>query len=79
MAVDAYGRTLAIADHYDGERTLQVDVPVASSVTTVYPQAGDLVGILAQPGLLIMAVWAIIAGRRSKKKVAAQEASPLTA
>ena len=69
MAVDSYGRTLATADHFAGERILQVDVPVASSVTTVYPQLGDMVGDLAQPGLLVMAVWAIIAGRRTKKKI----------
>jgi apolipoprotein N-acyltransferase len=75
MAVDSYGRTLATADHFAGERTLQVDVPVASSVTTVYPQLGDMVGDLAQLGLLVMAVWAIIAGRRTKKKIDSQEAA----
>jgi apolipoprotein N-acyltransferase len=79
IAVDAYGRTLATADHFDGERTLIIDVPVASSITTLYPQIGDIIGILSQPGLLIMAGWAIIAGRRSKKKIAPQEATPLTA
>ena len=79
MAVDAYGRTLAIADHFDGERVLQVEVPVASSITTLYPRLGDLVGLLSQLGLLIMAVWAIIAGRRAKKENSSREATPLTA
>ncbi len=79
IAVDAYGRTLAIADHFDGERVLQVEVPVASSITTLYPRLGDLVGLLSQLGLLIMAVWAIIAGRRAKKENSSREATPLTA
>ena len=79
IAVDAYGRTLASADHYDGERVLQVEVPISASVKALYPQLGDFVGDLAQPGLIVMAVWAIIAGRKAKKEAKSQQASSMTA
>jgi apolipoprotein N-acyltransferase len=77
MAVDAYGRTMATADHFAGERTLWVEAPIASSVATLYPRIGNAVGQLAVLGFIIIAAWAIIAGRKAKRQAADQPA-PLT-
>ena len=70
LAVDSYGRTIATADHFAGERMMQVEVPAASGVFTIYPVIGDAVGQLAILGFVGMALWAIIAGRRAKRRAA---------
>lgn len=69
LAVDSYGRTIATADHFAGERTMQVKVPVASGVSTIYPLIGDAVGQLASVGFVGMAIWAIVARIRAKRKM----------
>ncbi|MCP4543340.1 MAG: hypothetical protein GY832_40010 [Chloroflexi bacterium] len=74
LVIDSYGRTIATADHFAGERTMQVQVPIASSVTTVYPVIGDVVGQLAGVGFVGMAIWAIIAKIRAKRKMSVASA-----
>ena len=69
IAVDGYGRTLAtgsglaVSGNY-----LVVDVPV-SGPTTLYPVIGGVVGMLATAGLVVMAVYALIIGRRRQANV----------
>ena len=74
MAVDAYGRTMATADHFAGKRTLWVEAPIASSVSTIYPFIGDAAGHLAILGFVIMAAWVLIAGRKAKRQATSQQA-----
>jgi apolipoprotein N-acyltransferase len=74
IMVDAFGRTMATADHFAGERTLWVEAPIASSVPTIYPRIGNAVGQLAVLGFVIMAVWAIIGGRMAKRQAEDQQA-----
>ncbi|MCA9922706.1 MAG: hypothetical protein KC421_10050, partial [Anaerolineales bacterium] len=64
IVVDGYGRTLATGEGLaaDGNYLL-VDVPT-SSPTTLYPVIGDVVGIVATVGLVVLAVYALLASRR---------------
>ena len=64
--IDPYGRFLTTAEHATGETTIFADLPVVG-VTTLYPIIGDVFGLLSVAGLLIMAIWAMIAGRKAKK------------
>ena len=62
--VDGYGRTLATGEGLAGSGNyLRADVPT-SSPTTLYPVVGDVFGILAIIGLVAVAVYALIVGRR---------------
>ena len=59
MVADPYGRMIATADHFTGEeRVVRADVRT-SGVTTVYPQLGDMVGLIAILGLALTSMWAI--------------------
>ena len=64
IVVDGYGRTLASGEGLaDNGNYLLVEVPT-SSPTTLYPVIGDAVGILSVAGLLVLAAYALIMGRR---------------
>ena len=67
IVVDGYGRTLATGEGLaaDGNYLL-VDVPT-SSPTTLYPVIGDVVGIVATVGLVVLAVYALFASRRQRQ------------
>lgn len=65
--IDPYGRFLNTAEHASGERMIFADLPVLR-ISTLYPVIGDVVGQLSIVGFLIMAVWAIIAGRKVKEQ-----------
>jgi apolipoprotein N-acyltransferase len=66
VIADPYGRVLASMDHFTaGERVIVAQVPT-QGVRTVYPIIGDLFGWLAILGFVLVAAWAIIAGRRAK-------------
>lgn len=63
--IDPVGRFLKTAEHAAGETMIFEDLPVGSNVT-LYPVIGDIVGLLSILGLVVMAVWAIILGRKKK-------------
>lgn len=66
VITDPYGRVLAATDHFTaGERTIVAQVPT-QGVPTLYPIIGDLFGWLAIAGFVLVAAWAIIAGRRAR-------------
>ncbi|MCA9958113.1 MAG: hypothetical protein KC443_03710, partial [Anaerolineales bacterium] len=68
IVVDGYGRTLATGAGLvaDGNYLL-VDVPT-SSPTTIYPVIGDVIGIVATVGLVAVAIYALLAGRRQQQE-----------
>jgi apolipoprotein N-acyltransferase len=69
IVVDGYGRTLATGEGLaDSGNYLLAEVPT-SSPTTLYPVVGDVVGIISTVGLLVVAVYALLNGRRQKKEV----------
>jgi len=66
IVVDGYGRTLASGEGLaDSGNYILAKVPT-SSPTTLYPIIGDAVGVLSVAGLLILAAYAFILGRRQK-------------
>jgi apolipoprotein N-acyltransferase len=66
VVADPYGRILAATDHFTaGKRTIVAQVPT-QGVPTLYPIIGDLFGWLAIAGFVVVAVWAIIRGRKAK-------------
>lgn len=69
IVVDGYGRTLASGEGLaDRGNYLRAEVPT-SGPTTLYPVLGDVVGILAIIGLVVMVVYALIVGRRRRSEV----------
>jgi apolipoprotein N-acyltransferase len=60
-----YGRFLTTAEHKNGETMIFASLPVVG-VSTLYPVIGDIFGQLSVLGLLGMAVWAIIVGRKPR-------------
>jgi apolipoprotein N-acyltransferase len=64
--IDPYGRFLATAEHASDEVMLFADLPVLG-ISTLYPIVGDILGQLSIAGFLVMAIWAIIAGRKAKQ------------
>ena len=68
IIVDGYGRTLATGEGLaDSGNYLLADVPT-SSPTTLYPGVGDVVGIISTVGFVIIAAYALLAGRRQKRE-----------
>ena len=67
IVVDGYGRTLASGEGLaaDGNNLL-VEVPT-SSPTTLYPVIGDVVGIVATVGLVVLAIYALFIARRRRE------------
>jgi apolipoprotein N-acyltransferase len=65
LVTDPYGRTLAAGSHFAGQRTLVAAVPT-SGTATIYAATGDALGWLSVVGLVALAVWAIMAGRRAR-------------
>jgi apolipoprotein N-acyltransferase len=71
IVVDAYGRTLATGEGIvESGNYLRAEVPVRGT-RTLYPIIGDVVGLLSVVGLAIVTVYAVIAGRRTRKREAA--------
>lgn len=70
IIVDSYGRTLATGEGLaDSGNYLLTDVPITSP-TTIYPMIGDVVGVIASAGLFILAVYALVRGRRRQTEAA---------
>jgi apolipoprotein N-acyltransferase len=69
IVADGYGRTLATGEGLtvDGNYLL-VDVPT-SSPTTIYATIGDVVGIAATVGLVVLAIYALFIMRRQRQEV----------
>jgi apolipoprotein N-acyltransferase len=68
IVADGYGRTLAIGEGLaNSGNYLLTEVPT-SSPTTLYPVIGDVVGIMATVGLVVLAVYALLMGRRSRRE-----------
>ena len=66
IVVDGYGRTLASGEGLaDSGNYILAEVPT-SGPTTLYPVIGDAVGVLSVAGLLILAAYAFVLGRRQK-------------
>lgn len=65
--IDPFGQELASADHAADEWMIVTDIPTMGT-TTLYPRIGDIVGQLAVLGFVLMAGWAIVAGRRRKNQ-----------
>ena len=65
--IDPFGQELASVDHAAGEWMIMADIPTTGT-TTLYPRIGDIVGQLAVLGFVLMAGWAIVAGRRRKNQ-----------
>ncbi len=63
--IDPHGRFLTTAEHASGETMIFADLPVLNT-STLYPVIGDIFGLLSIAGFLVMAIWAIILGRKSK-------------
>ena len=63
--IDPAGRFLTTAEQAAGETMIFEELPVQSNAT-IYPVIGDIVGLLSIVGLVVMAVWAIILGRKAK-------------
>jgi apolipoprotein N-acyltransferase len=64
--IDSMGRTVASADAADNETGLLADVST-SGFSTIYPQFGDIIGQASVVGFLLIAAWALVAGRRRRK------------
>ena len=62
---DPYGRFLTTAEHKSGETMIFASLLVVG-VSTLYPVIGDIFRQLSVLGLLGMAVWAIIVGRKPR-------------
>lgn len=65
VVTDPYGRTLAAGSHFAGQRTLVASVPTGGT-GTLYTTIGDVLGWASALGLAVLAVWAIVAGRRGR-------------
>ena len=64
LAIDPYGRVTAALDHFTtSERVLIAQLPVHAHVPTIYSVIGDAFGWLTIGGVLVMLLWAILAGR----------------
>lgn len=64
VITDPYGRALAAGSHFAGQRTLIASVPT-SGTATIYAAVGDVLGWASALGLAVLAVWAVVAGRRT--------------
>lgn len=65
QAVDPYGRVLASLDHYrSNERTLVAQLPAQMHRFTLYSVIGDSFGWATLIGLVLLAGWALLSGRR---------------
>jgi apolipoprotein N-acyltransferase len=74
FVADPYGRVVSAVDHFTAsERVMVAQVPAKSGVFTIYPYIGDLFAWLAIAGFVVIAIWAVIRGRRARraKKAAA--------
>jgi len=68
IVVDPYGRLVSAMDHFvASERVMVAQVPIQSSVFTIYPYIGDLFAWLAIAGFLAIIAWVVDRGRRVKR------------
>ncbi|HEY6057795.1 MAG TPA: nitrilase-related carbon-nitrogen hydrolase, partial [Candidatus Limnocylindrales bacterium] len=66
VIADPYGRILAATDFFTaGPMVIVAQVPTRG-VTTLYPIIGDLFGWLAIVGFVLVAAWALLAGRLAR-------------
>jgi apolipoprotein N-acyltransferase len=73
FVADPYGRVWAAMDHWTAsERVLLAQVPAKAGVFTIYPYIGDLFAWLSVFGFVVVAVWAVIQGRRAARAESAQ-------
>jgi apolipoprotein N-acyltransferase len=66
IAVDGYGRTLAVQEATHPARHFAVDLPT-SRIPTPYPHIGDLLAYLAMAGLVLVTIQATRPRNRSKQ------------
>lgn len=72
IVADPYGRTLAAVDHFTSSEWVMVAQVPTQGVFTVYSVIGDLFGWLAVVGFVVVAIWAVIRGRRTGRTESAQ-------
>jgi apolipoprotein N-acyltransferase len=68
VVTDPYGRVLAAVDHFTASKRVtvaQVQVPAKAHVFTIYSVIGDLFGWLTVVGFMVIAVWAVVWGRKA--------------
>ena len=76
IVVDAYGRRLATGEGLvETGNYLRAEVPTRG-VRTLYTVVGDLVGLVSTLGLIALAIYALVVGRRTRTAAAAAPASP---
>ena len=59
-AFDAAGRTLAVVDHFSGQRTMVAQIPLGA-VPTIYARVGDLFAWLCVGALAVLTTMALLA------------------
>ncbi|MHC4160085.1 MAG: nitrilase-related carbon-nitrogen hydrolase [Planctomycetota bacterium] len=66
VVTDPYGRVLAAVDHFTASKRVTVaQVPAKAHVFTIYSVIGDLFGWLTVVGFMVIAVWAVVWGRKA--------------
>ncbi len=67
ITVDPCGRVLAEMDHFTAsERVMVAQVPT-NGVFTIYSVIGDLFGWLSLVGFVVVAIWAVVRGRKIQR------------
>jgi apolipoprotein N-acyltransferase len=74
IAVDGYGRTLAVQEATHPARHFAVDLPT-TKVPTIYPHLGDLLAYLAMAGLVLVTVRATRRRNRPNRPSAASRSA----
>jgi apolipoprotein N-acyltransferase len=59
-AVDPYGRTLAVMDHFTSQQRVMVAQVPIEGVRTIYARIGDLFAWLCMAGLLYVIAWEML-------------------
>jgi apolipoprotein N-acyltransferase len=67
ITADPYGRVLAEMDHFTASERVMVAQAPTNGVFTVYSVIGDLFGWLSVVGFVVIAVWAIVRGRKAAR------------
>ena len=67
LAADAYGRTINRVDGFEMDNVQKVELDLYS-LDTLYPQLGDLFGLVSMIGFVVILVVSLVAGRKRKEK-----------
>jgi apolipoprotein N-acyltransferase len=74
VAIDPYGRMLAVADHFQAdERTIVAQLPT-HGVFTLYSVIGDVVPWVSAAGIVALVIWGVLRKRQTARVPAQAEA-----